>query len=89
MVLNVHRNLIRDGEKEGKEGMEHGSKKASMVLYVHRNLIRDGDKGGGGGGVGGYGGGERGRLYAYHYTVTTRMTPALIWAAMRAILRCH
>ena len=30
--------------------------------------------------------GARGRLYTYHYTVTTRMTPALRWAAMRAIL---
>ena len=26
-----------------------------------------------------------GRLYTYGYTVTTRMTPALRWAAMRAI----
>ena len=26
--------------------------------------------------------GERGRLYTYRYTVTTRMTPALRWAAM-------
>ena len=34
----------------------------------------------GGGGRGG------GRLYAYRYTVTTRMTPALRWAAARAIL---
>ena len=31
-------------------------------------------------------GGGRGRLYTYRYTVTTRMTPALRWAAMRAIL---
>ena len=30
--------------------------------------------------------GERGRLYTYHYTVATRMTSALRWAAMRAIL---
>ena len=30
--------------------------------------------------------GERGRLYTYRYTVTTRMTSALRWAAMRAIL---
>ena len=37
-------------------------------------------------GGGGYGGGGRGRLYTYCYTVTTRMTPALRWAAMRAIL---
>ena len=33
----------------------------------------------------GYGGGGRGKLYTYRYTVTTRMTPALRWAAMRAI----
>ena len=54
-----------------------------MVLNIHRNrtaLIRDGEKGGG------YGGGGRGRLYTYRYTVTTRMTSALRWAAMRAIL---
>ena len=30
-----------------------------------------------------------GRLYTYHYTVTTRLTPALRWAAMRAILMFH
>ena len=35
--------------------------------------------------VGG-GEGDVGRLYTYHYTVTARMTPALRWAAMRAIL---
>ena len=37
---------------------------------------------------GGYWGGGRGRLHTNHYTVsvTTRMTPALRWAAMRAIL---
>ena len=29
--------------------------------------------------------GGRGRLYTYRYTVTTRMTPALRWAAMRDI----
>ena len=46
-------------------------------------LIRDGEKGGGGGGmeVGG-----SGRLYTYRYTITTRMTSALRWAAMRAML---
>ena len=37
-------------------------------------------------GRGGHGGGGRGRLYTYRYTVTTRMTPALRWAAVRAIL---
>ena len=39
--------------------------------------------GGGGGGGGGEGD------YTYRYTVTTRMTPALRWAAMRAILMFH
>ena len=34
----------------------------------------------------GYGVAGRGRLYIYRYTVTTRMTPALRWAAVRAIL---
>ena len=44
-------------------------------------LIRDRKK------VGrGYGGGGSGRLYTDCYTVTTRMIPALRWAAMRAIL---
>ena len=37
------------------------------------------------GGGGGMEGGGRGRLYTYHYTVPTRMIPALRWAAMRAI----
>ena len=27
--------------------------------------------------------------YTYRYAVTTRMTPALRWAAMRAILMFH
>ena len=36
-----------------------------------------------------YGGRGRGRLYTYLYTVTTRMIPALRWAAMRAILMFH
>ena len=45
-------------------------------------LIRDGEKGGGGMEVG-----EEGDYnYTYRYTVTTRMIPALRWAAMRAIL---
>ena len=30
--------------------------------------------------------GEEGDKYTYRYTVTTRMIPALRWAAMRAIL---
>ena len=49
-------------------------------------LIRDGEKGGT---RKGYGGGGRGRLYTYRYTVTTRMTSALRWAAMGAILMFH
>ena len=45
-------------------------------------LVRDGERGWEGGSmeVG------RGRLYTCRYTVTSRMTPALKWAAMRAIL---
>ena len=50
-------------------------------------LISDGEKVGEGGVEMG-GGGWRGRLYTYRYTVT-RMTPALRWAAMRAILMFH
>ena len=34
-------------------------------------------------------GGEGGYNYTYHYIVTTRMTYALRWAAMRAILMFH
>ena len=37
----------------------------------------------------GYGGVGRLRLHTYHYTVTTRMTSALRWAAMRALLMFH
>ena len=56
-----------------------------MVLNVHETirLIRDGEKGEG------VWGGGRGRLYTYRFTVTTRMTPALRWAMMRAILMFH
>ena len=38
------------------------------------------------------GGGDGSRLYNYiyyRYTVTTRMTPVLRWAAMSAILNVH
>ena len=44
--------------------------------------------GGGGAGMEVAGGGGE-RLYSYRYTVTTRMTPALRWAAMRATLMFH
>ena len=57
-----------------------------MVLNAHRN---DKDYQGREEGGRGYGGGGRGRVYTYRYTVTTRMTPALRWAAMRAILMFH
>ena len=33
--------------------------------------------------------GGEGDYYTYRYTVTTRMTSALRWAAMRAILMFH
>ena len=33
--------------------------------------------------------GEEGRIYTCRYTVTTRMTSALKWAAMRAVLMFH
>ena len=33
--------------------------------------------------------GEEGIIYTYRYTVTTRMTSALRWAAMTAILMFH
>ena len=49
-----------------------------MVIYVYRNHKAYYGRANGGGG--------RERLYTYRYTVTTRMTPALRWAAMRAIL---
>ena len=42
-----------------------------------------------GGGSMEVGGGGRGRLYTYRYTVTTGMTSALRWAAMRALLMFH
>ena len=50
-------------------------------------ITMDGEKAGGGWGE--IEGGRRGRLYIYRYTVTTRITPALRWAVMRAILVFH
>ena len=50
-------------------------------------LIRDGEKGDVGTEVAG--GEVDYNLYTYYYIVTTRMTPALRWAAMRAILVFH
>ena len=54
-----------------------------MELNVHRNSTAYWGRGEGGKGVWRWG---RGKLYTYRYTVTTRMTSALRWAAMRAIL---
>ena len=51
--------------------------KVNIVLNVHRRLIRDGKRRG-----------KREIIY-YRYTVTTGMTPALRWAAMRAIFMFH
>ena len=60
-----------------------------MVLNVHRNntaYYERGEVGGGGGGMEVGGGGGREIIYTHRYTVTTRMTSALRWEAMRAIL---
>ena len=42
-----------------------------------------------GGGVMEVGGEGQRDYYTYHYIVTARMTPALRWIAMRAILMFH
>ena len=55
-----------------------------MVLNVHRNHKAFGGRGEGGRGYGGRG--EREIIYLSLYIVTSRMIPALRWAAMRAIL---
>ena len=62
------------------------SKHSALTSTETVAFIKDGEKGvcvcGGGGG----GGGGQRRVYTYRYTVTTRMTPALRWAAVRVIL---
>ena len=55
-----------------------------MVLNVHRNHYAYKGRGEGGRGYGGVG-----EYNTYRYTVTTRMTSALRWAVMRAILMFH
>ena len=57
-----------------------------MVLNVHRN--HKGYYGRGEVGEGGIEVGEEGD-YTCRYTVTTRMNPALRWAAMSAVLMFH
>ena len=72
--------LIRDGEKEGG-GRGYGGE-GEEGDYIPITKLSEARRGWGGGGLLGGGGG---RLYTYRYTVTTRMTPALRWAAVRAI----
>ena len=57
-----------------------------MVLNVHGNRTAYYERGAAGGGGGGGMEVGGGRLYTFRYTVTEGMTPALRWAAMRAIL---
>ena len=57
-----------------------------MVLNVNRNYKAY--KGRGEGGKGNEGG-EGWRLYTYRYSATTKITPALRRAAMRAILKFY
>ena len=68
-----------------RKGLGTNKTDVNMVLDVHRNH-REGERGGGG--AGGMGGGGVLRE-TFRYTVTTRMTPALRWAVMRAILMFH
>ena len=60
------------------------TKSVNIVLNVHRN-----HKAYSGRGEGVERGMEVGEEGDYRYTVTTRMTPALRWAATRAILMFH
>ena len=78
-----HRHSTRVTASMGCDGVLSSSFMAVKSTETIR-LIKDGEKGGMG-----YGGGGRGRLYTYRYTVTTRMTPALRWAAMGAVLMFH
>jgi len=72
-------------EEEG-EPKRNRTEVLLLIRHVRENimLIRDGEKGGRW-----YGGRGRGRLYTYRYNVTTRMTSALKWASMRAVLIFH
>ena len=97
LSLSLSLSLFRDSVCCGRNFKLHEFGVVIISLFTHKESIgwctkttrpiRDGGEGGGGGGE--YGGGERGRLCTYRYTVTTRMTPALRWAAMRAILMFH
>ena len=56
---------------------------SKRITSTETRLFTDREKGRG------YGGGGRGRLYTYCFTVTTKMSPVLWWAAMRAVLMFH
>ena len=65
--------------------VESGEVSINMVLNVHRN--HKAYKGRGEWGEGGMEMEEEEEYnYTYRYTVTTRLIPALRWAAMRAVL---
>ena len=61
----------------GSDGQSQKTVSTTTTSTETIRLIRDGEKGGGGY-CGGGGGGEGERLSTYRYTVTTRMTSALI-----------
>ena len=75
--------LIGSGPATGKACGIVNMARTHLKSTETTRLIRDGEMEGrvyGGGGRGG-----RGRVYAYRYAVTTRMIPALRWAAIRAV----
>ena len=65
---------------------KHSKKTWCLTSTKNIRLIRDGENGGKGAWRLGGGGSE---VYIYRYTVTTGMTSALRWAAMRVILVVH
>ena len=56
-----------------------------MMLYVHRTHKAYWGRGEGEGEEGMEGRGERGRLYTYRYTVTTRMISTLRWESEESL----
>ena len=83
-----YRLFCRDGEPRMATHSHLDFHKINMVLNVHRNhklgLLGTGRMGEGGVEVG-----EEGDYFTYRYNVTTRMTSALRWAVVRAILTFH
>ena len=66
--------IVRDKvTRQCPQTTQHLNRKESRSRFEPRSLCFDGAD-------------DRGRLYTNRSTVTTRMTPALRWAAMRAIL---